>query len=165
MRRAHHEGLVGDHRAVGRGIVDLGVHRREMALSDIGIVRREHVDRSPLRAVPLDDAGDCDVADRQAAHCVPLPSRRPGDNSVPAADDQGNRIDRRRLPSDGAAGTGQQSRWPVTVPGMRAFAAGAAQTAVRPFKSCGMPSIIRNLLFRGGCTAVSCGVAGDWANP
>jgi hypothetical protein len=78
-----------------------------MALSDIGIVRREHVGRLTPWTVPLDDAGDGDVADPQAAHCVPRPYRRPRDNSAPAAGGLANRIDHRRQPSGGGAGAGR----------------------------------------------------------
>ena len=68
MRRAHHEGLIGDHHPVGRGIVHHRIDFREIAPSNNRIIRREHILRLPPRPVAFDDAGDGDVANLQGLH-------------------------------------------------------------------------------------------------
>src|SRR6202011_5250368 len=81
LGRAHQEGLIGDHHAAGGPVEHLGVHGREMALADLGIVADEHVLRLPPRPVPFDEAGDGDVADGELFHDAPCPMSFVGRNS------------------------------------------------------------------------------------
>ena len=63
LRRAHHEGLVGDDHPPGRRVEHHRVQRCQVLRPDRLVIGREHLGRPAPGAVALDDAGDADVAD------------------------------------------------------------------------------------------------------
>jgi len=65
---AHHIGLVRHHHFAGRRIEHLAIELGEMAAADLGIVFRKHFLRRAPRAVPFNDAGNRDVANRELVH-------------------------------------------------------------------------------------------------
>src|SRR5665213_3826444 len=88
MRRAHHEGLVGDDDHAQRRVEEFRLHRGQMMLEDGLVIGREEVLRPPPWALALDHRVDGDVADPDLPHfCFPprlvLPAayRAPADRS------------------------------------------------------------------------------------
>ena len=73
LRRAHHEGPVGDDEHSGCGVEYDRVHLREMAVADHRIECRKHVLGLSPRAVALDDAVDRHVADLDFPHADTCP--------------------------------------------------------------------------------------------
>ena len=70
MRRAHHEGLVGDDHHPRRRIEHHRIQRIQMLGSHHRIIGREHVGGFAPGAIALDNAGDRHVADCQGLHPV-----------------------------------------------------------------------------------------------
>nr|WP_245287860.1 hypothetical protein [Bradyrhizobium sp. URHA0013] len=73
-RRAHHEGLIGDHHHAARGVEHLRLHRRQMVLEHTLVIGREKILRPPPRPLPLDHRIDGDVADPQLLHARSTPA-------------------------------------------------------------------------------------------
>jgi hypothetical protein len=69
---AHDVSLIGDHHFARRRIEHFAIEIGEMA-ADLRIVFWKHFLRCAPRAVPLDDAGNRNVANRELVHFVPLP--------------------------------------------------------------------------------------------
>ncbi len=83
MRRAHHEGLVGDHHAVRRAVEHEIRHLCEVPVGDFPVVFREEILRPTPRAIALDDAGDRRVADLDLFHSFVPPRSGPLPGPLP----------------------------------------------------------------------------------
>src|SRR5665213_2262282 len=71
MRRAHHEGLVGDDDHAECRVEHLRLHRGQMMLEDGLVIGRKEVLRPPPRAFALDHRIDGDIADPDLPHpCI-----------------------------------------------------------------------------------------------
>src|SRR5215475_8151064 len=68
FRGSHHIGLIGDHQPAGDRIEHLGIEFGEMPPSGVRVIGRKHVLGPPPWPVPLDDAGDGNIADVKLAH-------------------------------------------------------------------------------------------------
>src|ERR1700730_15213780 len=73
LRRAHDVCLVGDHQASRGRIKHLRIEFGKISPSGVRVIGGKHVLWPPPWSVPLDDAGDGDVADLKGAHFIRSP--------------------------------------------------------------------------------------------